>query len=226
MKPILFSTPMVQAILEGKKMKTRRIIKPQPDPEGDAPGHVPRALGNEDDWGKWYWDTAEGERILKFCPFGFVGDILWVREMFFNNGDEVVYRANGTCCEQFEQCECNEVGKPKWKPSIFMPKEACRMFLKIKSVRVERLQDITNNDALAEGIQSFTKDNISFKYGLDGWTWSYTMDVKGRPTMEDKAWKAFANLWGQINGPDSWNANPWVWVIEFERCDQPENFLK
>lgn len=81
MKPILFSTAMVQAILEGRKTMTRRVIDPQPDPDSE-PSLAPRILGLEDNWDKWFWDTAEGERIYKSCPYGEPGGILWVREMW------------------------------------------------------------------------------------------------------------------------------------------------
>lgn len=208
MKPILFSTPMVQAILSGKKTMTRRIVKPQPGEDCEA-GKVPIILGNEDDWGKWYWDTEEGERILKFCPYGMPGDILWVRESFYD-------------CSQVEQPPCDldpsaqdymprfsykadhdDWEEVRWRPSIHMPKEACRLFLKVKSISIERLQDISEEDARSEGAGPATLHNQTGNY-----THKY----------------GFQRLWYEINGHESWNANPWVWVIEFESVEKPKNW--
>ena len=177
-RPILFSTPMVQAILEGRKTMTRRIIK-------DEQINVCLQAG----FAKSAWTL---------CPYGQPGDVLWVREKFkrmvdcktglFHSWD---YYADMP--EAFHKQYPN-----KWKPSIHMPKVACRLFLKIKSIRVERLQDISGTDAVAEGCSGLPDNGI--------------------------AQSNFQKLWLMINGDESWFANPWVWVIELERIEKPKNF--
>lgn len=182
-RPILFSTPMVQAILEGRKTQTRRIIKPQPKDDlsflgWKLPEYVQVAFGR----------GVKTDSFHKF-PFGQVGDVLWVRETFrpkshsFPIGEHFEYKATA-------EVDGNPTDEP-WKPSIFMPKDATRIWLKITGVRVERLQDISKEDAKAEGI------------------------------FAESAKECFQTLWQSINGEGSWNDNPWVWVIEFERIEKP-----
>ena len=192
-RPILFSGPMVRAILDGRKTQTRRVVKPQPPHDFGPWNNATTRSGGNEDFG---------------CPFGRLGDRLWVRETFFiddyryfrcalpkNRPSDVDYRnyyfrADGECCEQVPECECASVGSP-WKPSIHMPRWACRLLLDVKSVRVERLQEINGIDALAEGI-----------------------------TREDGVapWRLFKRLWDSINEKRGygWGTNPWVWVIEFQ----------
>ena len=179
-RPILFSAPMVRALLAGTKTQTRRIIKPQ---------HL--AFFNQDaaamlsDW---------NERPL---PYGQPGDRLWVRETFghfecnqhFKPGCNVYYRADGNCLEL-----------EPWRPSIHMPRWASRITLEITSVRVERLQDISEADAQAEG--------APFELG------ELERLILG---AKAKYRSGFCRLWQSINGPGSWDANPWVWVVEFQR---------
>ena len=166
LKPILFSTSMVQSILTGNKSQTRRIIKPQPDSRGLRNGN---GLLYED----WH-----GSIVKAKCQ---IGDILWVRETWSKtDGGKYIYRAS------------NPQFNPIWKPSIFMFREAARIFLKVTNIRVERLQDISNKDAIAEGI-----------------------DMNKSPCIEPM--NAYASLWESINGKGSWSLNPFVWVIEFER---------
>jgi hypothetical protein len=210
--PILFSTEMVQAILDSRKTMTRRTLKVQPYKDLDYLGWE---LPN-------YKRIAFGKntKIESFhkCPYGQVGDVLWVRETF--NSDYSFKNSKGKPVAPGILYKATTENLPsksdKWKPSLFMPKEACRIFLKIKNIRVERLNDITDNDSISEGIQEFTKDNTVLKYGLDGWNWS---------EMPRKAKDGFLKLWESINGKESLNSNPWVWVIEFERIDKPENFI-
>lgn len=172
-KPILFSTPMVQAILEGRKTQTRRICKQ------DLP----------------YAST---------CPYGQVGDVLWVRETFAHCGNNTfLYKVNG----------CEPIPPNKWKPSIHMPKKACRIYLKIKSTRVERLQDISTSDARSEGIKI---DPISRT--------RYMNYVDGSTTYNERT--SFYSLWEKINGKESLDSNPWVWVVEFERIEKPVQYEK
>jgi hypothetical protein len=188
LRPILFSTAMVQAILEGRKTQTRRVVKPQP------------RNGTEE---RFYNE----EQPTYLCPYGQPGDILWVLESWtpIVNAGQDGFNLYGYKTDAL-------VGV-KWKPSIYMPFAAARIFLRIKAVRVERLQDITEEDAIYEGIGRFTKDNTIYKYGIDGLPWVI---------MERKPSLAFARLWQSINGPESWAANPWVWVLEFQRVSREE----
>ena len=203
-KPILFSTPMVQAILDGRKTQTRRVCKHQ------------------------FWSHSElvdvnTNKIFQkvdrnvSCPYGKVGDVLWVREKFralvdCESGKFHSFSYYADMPEAF-----HKQFPHKWKPSIHMPKAACRLFLEITNVRVERLQDIGRQDALSEGIQDLVEledtpqelQYYQFKFGGERFP---------------SAVKAFAGLWSSINGADSWNANPWVWVIEFKRIEKPVNF--
>jgi hypothetical protein len=172
-KPIIFSTLMVQAILAGKKTQTRRVIKPQPDSRGLRTTNV-------------MYEDLHG-REIKFS-YGQIGDILWVRETWFYAEGYFIYKAD--CHENYEI--------NKWKPSIFMPKEACRIRLKIINIRVEKLQNISESDASAEGLQ----------------------DYYGKRTPYSSNIIRYSDLWEEINGKDSWLLNPWVWVIEFKRFNQ------
>jgi hypothetical protein len=217
--PILFSTPMVQAILEGNKNVTRRIVKdititdPLTQIEADTPSCIDGDCGMV--------------QFARWKPL----EILWVREMFFKNGDEFIYRADGTCCEQFEQCECSEIGKPKWKPSIHMPKLASRIWLEISSIKIERLHNISDADILSEGIRvPVTEDGgVLFKLGEENSAWRFMpeqwqidrhVENRGKEkyteTEHDFLFAHWAELWCKINGRESWDANPWVWVIEFK----------
>jgi hypothetical protein len=201
--PILFSAPMVQAILDGRKTQTRRAVKPQPT-HFNPPG-VPR-LAN-----------PEGSNYVINCPFGVPSDRLWVRETFFAWGRwETRYNAKKGRDEwhfvdmtlesekqyHYEQSPPPGYKKQKragampawWKrPSIFTPRHASRLMLEIESVRVERLRSITVSDAIAEGYDGSIKDPI------------------------DPSIKWFANLWDSINGAGAFDINPWVWAISFRR---------
>lgn len=192
-RPILFSGPMVRAILDGRKTQTRRIVK----------------------WsGSWavdefqypLWPSAEdefGEQQDIPCKYGKPGDRLWVRETYahvsmcghFNHlhgNREWIYGATDECCVA------------KWTPSIHMIRAASRITLEITGVRVERLQEISEADAIAEGCVAG-----------DG------KPENGFPTeAEFPAVASYADLWNSINGPDSWAANPFVWVVEFRRVEQ------
>lgn len=188
-RPILFSTEMVRAIIDGRKTMTRRVVKPQPI---DHISEVPRSIQNENDWGKFLWEDEEGKSNLKYSPYGQVGDVLWVRETWsplVTGGDKnfylVLYKADGS--------EPSSVG---WKPSIHMPRSASRLSLRITNIRVERLNDITEEDAKLEGV-IYPANPVIENYG-NGYRANFRL------------------LWESINGKDSWEQNPWVWVIEFE----------
>ncbi len=195
-RPILFSGAMVRAILEGRKTQTRRVVK--------VPLHC-RNTGCELTAGELSQSEINSADTL--CPYGAPGDELWVRETFKTVpvGQHVVYRAD----DQITAAQKVDHAFGPWKPSIFMPRWASRISLQIKSVRVERLQDIAHYDCEAEGLVHGARAMWScpgtetiFKEGRHGYKW----------------------LWNSINGPGSWDLNPWVWVIEFTRKEkEPTN---
>ncbi len=197
-KPILFSKDMVRAILDGRKITTRRCVK--------------FLLGENPNWTGYVKDglmlyNGRNEPCCRKTPYQ-RGDILYVRETWCNANKEGVepdyyYFADTFICEDYDSDEWT------WRPSIHMPKEAARIWLKVTGVRVERLQNMNTDDFLAEGV-----------------------------TVRPEAWNdpenayqqvraAFIDIWDStIRQVDSrkygWDANPWVWVIEFKRCEKPE----
>lgn len=179
-RPILFSTSMVRAILDGSKTQTRRIVKPQPS-----------SLDN-----------------LK-CPYGQGGDRLWVRETWrpalTSNGHEYyAYKA-----DMSYQCGLDmPSGIFSWKPSIHMPREASRISLKVVGVRLENLQNISEEDSLAEGIKPISDNRGWNKYSIQ-------MSLASYNALTAK--EVFEMAWNAINGEGSWDKNPWVWVINFRR---------
>lgn len=186
-RPILFSSPMVRAILAGRKTQTRRVVEERPRKDGV----------------KMNMELLKSIGVGCACRFGAVGDRLWVRETWLplwdsgagfltclfptgreNSPDAYKYRADGEAPTNFGA---------KWRPSIHMPRDASRITLEITGVRVERLQEISEEDAIAEGCQ-----------------------CSGVPaSLTNRG--AYAKLWESLHGPGSWDANPWVWVIEFTR---------
>jgi hypothetical protein len=218
-RPILFSAPMVRALLKGGKTQTRRVLKHQPP----APGVVFARTGQEYGISSAIW-TGDPDRFVVtgsvgvvrdltgvttwYCPYGVPGDRLWVRETsWFDVRDRecvVIYDATPgyhkyKSVGRVQPCDpeitVDYLDKHEfWKrrPSIFMKRWMSRLTLEITSVRVERLNGIDEMDAFAEGIDYYSKDSPD-----------------GCPVREYK------NLWESINGPDSWAKNPWVWVLEF-----------
>ncbi len=191
--PILFNTEMVQAIMDGRKTVTRRILK-----------HDTRALLNSP-YCKTHPEVPDKQIIEKLCKSPYEqGDVLYVRETWCSRYDGEKYFYLADKCTKREEKKLLDYGEVKWRPSIHMPKEAARIFLKVKDVRVERLQDITDEGAYREGAGD--KDVIY---------------QTGARVLE------FAKIWDStIKKSDiekyGWNATPWVWVIEFERCEKPE----
>ena len=222
-RPILFSAPMVRAILAGTKTQTRRVVKPV----GDDDGFVLLDHGN----GYWPYRSDDGESSFHTvkrggkeyldetphaCPYGQPGDRLWVRETFswprhqdgyapslWHSMDEIWYWADGNPDD-------GDWTRPR--PSIHMPRFASRIDLEITGVRVERLADISEADAIAEGIYKDPDDEIPF----NGPYYPENTDSQGYWTARD----AYCELWESLNGTGSWAANPWVWVIEFRRAEQ------
>lgn len=212
-RPILFSSPMVRAILEGRKTQTRRIMKNKPniDPQtGDW------LIKNSDD-SEEVFPIEQWIKIQKMlhCPYGQSGDRLWLRETWrrsdWPTGHPYEYRATA------KQDGTQEDGP--WRPSLFMPREACRILLDITNVRVERLRDITDSDAISEGIESFRpvpgdgepvtryRDYMAEKKFLNG------KSVQKFPFTSPI--DSFFSLWEYINGPESVEQNPFVWAVEF-----------
>jgi hypothetical protein len=219
--PILFSTPMIKSILDGSKIQTRRIIKPQPDEDGLAFHTV-----------KKEWHDTNGQA---YKPKAMPGDIFWCRETWaeagnfasseFANSEVIAYRTEDAVFydnkEPLDTFAWNW-NMIKWKPSIFMPKEACRLFLKVTNVRVERLKDISMEDAIAEGIQPITAHNDPNR--ILGWH-DYMVNPKdGFNTFFDPR-ESFFSLWESINGEESLDANPWLFVYDFFMIEKPENFI-
>jgi len=215
--PILFSTPMVQAILAGRKTQTRRVIKPQPDENGVSYMKNPPLnweIIYKESWKPYKWDTDEGESIAKECPFGDPGDLLWVRETMdqdFENG--VTYIADNSSWDSPPDY-CYRSGNCK-VPPIHMPKAAARIWLEVTNVRAERLQDISEEDAKAEGVERWTEERMRskpthYKVYCDLYS-------PNDPAMySSDAVHSFETLWHLIHGLESWEANPWVWVVEFK----------
>ncbi len=173
-RPILFSAPMVRALLAGTKTQTRRAVKAKRQPARLLPGE------------RWKWMPPP-------CPYGVIGDRLWVKETFLQmrieHDSKIVYLASTDDTGDGRDARIGMLYK--WKPSIFMPRWASRITLEITDVRVQRLNDITTEDALAEGVSP----------------------------QDEFAKLSYARLWRHINGDGSWDANPAVWAISFARVD-------
>ena len=232
-KQILMNTEMVRAILDGRKTCTRRVVKPQPT--------------NSREYGlQWKGIYGELELPLSIESYAYSfgsyapyqpGDILYVREAWgiSNMDDEskmayIVYRAS----EEQENEGCREVhlpdekfekmyesmaeSEPEWHPSIHMPKEAARIWLKVTDVRVEQLQDITPKDAENEGVGNLFYEDIGYSkkdYGTE-------VDPEYGIVKEQFAWLWESTIKKSELDCYGWKANPWVWVIEFERCEKPK----
>lgn len=231
-RPILFSAPMVRALLAGTKTQTRRVVEPQP-PIGHAWSGWCVSSTHRADEGKATWAAGTGPFLRDVhrvaCPYGQPGDRLWVRETFYaygswetrfdkrkgrdawhfvdltlESGKSYRYAANmgdnGTR-------QRGKGGEVRWwkRPAIFMPRSASRLTLEVVSVRVERLQEISEADAIAEGI-SYSPDFEGF----------HTEDCRHFHCADPR--KSYEKLWEHINGAGSWDGNPWVWVVEFKRA--------
>lgn len=232
-KPILFNTEMVRANLDGRKTCTRRLVKPQPDEKHTYPlGFVTDSTEKKEVGCFGFGIDEYGGSIKYVKPPYQPEDILYVRETWNKGLERYMYRADYSDTEKFYQGG-KEI-EMKWYPSIHMPKEAARIWLKVTDVRVERLQEITEVQAQAEGIRGYSKDGNLYKYAVtDDWWINYHGKHKEIATgtwwqdMPRTAREAFSYLWNStIKKSDldlyGWNANPWVWTIEYERCEKPE----
>lgn len=208
MKPILFNTAMVQAILEGRKTVTGRAIKPQPAVEM-------RPMGAGSCWPGCF--EAPGEERIYRPPYQ-PGDILWVRETWTPGPDgSYIYKAS---------VECPDAWRGTWRPSIHMPRAAARIFLRVTAVKTARLQEVEKEDVLREGVEP--------KYYAGGCkcAWAFEGCMEKPCTNRDGYidlchWMPFSELWDKTMKPADrsaygWEANPWVWVIEFERISREE----
>jgi hypothetical protein len=186
-RPILFSSPMVRALLDGSKTQTRRAIKPRKGEELEPDG---------------IYDLHPGDLELARCPYGHAGDLLWVRETWMKAHNlathtsprHCLYAADGDCIQ-------------KWTPSIHMPRWASRITLEIIDVRVQRLKSISIADAIAEGIERTSA--TSFRSYFSG-------GHIAAPGKDTAAIASYFTLWESINGSGSLAADPWVYVIEFK----------
>jgi hypothetical protein len=210
-RPILFSGPMVRALLDGSKTQTRRIVKLphnnrlgvwEPTKFGGPEGGRTAAGDIVPEQGA-IWHTRTGDCLS--CSHGQPGDRLWVRETFAHmyrgnaapetrRAEDVVYRADGFTPDEYVY--------GSWKPSIHMPRWASRITLEVTGVRVERLQDISIRDAVAEGAKPKPPH------------------VACSMVCPEDYLTGFRDLWNSINGPEAWNSNPWVWVVEFKRVTE------
>lgn len=189
-RPILFSGPMVRAILEGRKTQTRRAVKGQRDMEFDPadPHFGPYWLS--------YATEAEGEDAKVRCPYGKPGDRLWVRETWAVQHEYDAFAPSEIgSSARWHYAATEDLGGLRKRPSIFLPRRGSRITLEITDVRVERLQQISDADALAEGCS--------------------TVDMRSGDSLAS----VYARLWQSINGPESWVTNPRVWVVEFRRVE-------
>lgn len=231
-RPILLSAEMVRAVLDGRKTQTRRIIQ-SPAKNMQARGHECisyRAPGD-----KWYqdyvfsmrdrsgtWQDYKHEQFFAKCPFGAVGDRLWVREtcqgvehesgldvvLYPADGNEIPVKAHPLDAGRWVDLYRYRGGEGKIVPSIHMPRWASRITLEITGVRVERLQDISAEDVTAEGIKTL---------GESMWGPQWWLDAP-QAAIND-AQLQFSIIWSKIYGEENWQANPWVWVIEFKRVE-------
>lgn len=195
-RPILMTPENGQKCFDGIKTQTRRIVNPQP-PEGAT---IWQSEGIGDVWQVRRCDPWHSIK----CPYGTIGDRLWIREAgWFKQwpgGNTVkAYKANWN---GHNGNPWGEIGPRKWMPSIHMPRWACRTVVEITEIRVQRVQEINQVDVEAEGCKG--EWVMPGKYSLNG--------HRARPTIEQ-----FKTLWNSINGADSWDANPWVWVLSFRK---------
>ena len=210
MKGILFKEEMYKVILAGKKSQTRRTVKQPKNSYGiqvskNKDGLVTGVYAYDADESTIKPGTDDEWQIL---PRYKVGETLYLKEPYLDNqSDWGIPQPDGTYIKyKFD----NFLPVKKWKNKLFMPERCARAFIKITDVTCERLSQISGEDCFKEGIQEYTKDSIIrlYKYGVEGSEWD---DIPDRPVQ------AYQDLWNSINGPESWNQNPFVFVYTFEK---------
>lgn len=225
-RPMIFNSEMVRAILDGRKTQTRRVIKPQPKFKYHKVCNKEVWCWKQYVWGK----DGLSPNVLSIgsnCPYGKVGDVLWVKEKY-RVASLVSSNCDGTTTFDIQFAddsykrvsEIEPSSKPagRWYSSIFMPKWATRIWLEITGIRVERVQDISEKDAKAEGIKPYPNDIPITVQGIGAGCEGYIAEV-GKLTKHKLA---FCELWDSINAKRGfgWDKNPWVWVIEFKRIEE------
>ena len=204
-KPIIFSTQMVQAILDGRKSQTRRVVNPQPGAETNGQGYYFHRF-KKTEHKRMYSPTEFCEKALEHAKYK-IGDILYVKETFspiYDHCDPTIAKVGA-----YQYRACVESDATKWRPSIHMPREAARLFLRVTGVRVERLQEISETDARAEGfIATVRHKTVNGKL------------YNGSTTAREE----FIQLWDSLNTKRGygWDSNCWVWVYEFETVCEEE----
>ncbi|MGE9985404.1 hypothetical protein [Desulfovibrio sp. SGI.169] len=213
-RPILFSDGMVRAILCGQKTQTRRPVKPQPvwHPNARPPRWVWTGYGREVAWADYFGPLF----MRQYCPIGQPGDRLWVKETFYkyypSEGwprPKALYRADGISLEPVD----SEGMRQRWTPSIHMPRALSRITLEINDINVERVQDISEKDAWAEGMEAL--DGSFNESALCATAKHYDLCVEDTRCI-------YAHLWDSLYAKLGlgWDANPWVWAVEFERVEE------
>jgi hypothetical protein len=192
-RPMLFSAPMIRALLAGTKSQTRRVVKDTGLYAIDAAIHGAETA------------ARELQALASRCPYGQPGHKLWVRETHMDLGACYLYRADPGA----ETERALVAPAQPWKPAIHMPRAASRITLEVTGVRVERLQDITAADAIAEGIDADAQPGDAVPLWRNYST--------GGTTVEPRF--SYETLWNQINGQGAWELSPWVWVVEFKRVE-------
>lgn len=251
-RPILFSGPMVHAILAGGKTQTRRIIKPA---RGQEYWLSPETVGRVARWAQspgteWFTMAVGEDRRIEHCghdidgghigsvkcPYGMAGDRLWVRETHafvtcgeghpekFRGADHGITSDYGELFYTAFAADIDVIDwePPRFRPSIHMPRWASRILLEVLSVRVERLTEIEEADAVAEGV-----GRRHVEIGTSIYADRYIapgvplVSIYADQSVDEPIWhtarEAYCEVWNHINGPDAWGANPWVWVVEFRR---------
>ena len=236
-KPILFNAAMVRAVRGGRKTQTRRPIEPQPKHRlVDGLAHVTIGMDPADDGAVWYDSNGIDPGREVRCQYR-PGDILWVRETWADGICRPIYRADwgepvgnnypahpdAKWLSELQRACGADVCKHEWRPSIHMPRWACREWLRVTNTRAERVQDITEEDAKAEGVQTerdyYGGDVPLMCQGSVAW---HRYDE--RPCAAVSARHSFETLWDSTYGPGAWDRNGWVWAYTFERTAKPEGW--
>lgn len=232
-RPVIFNGEMVRAILEGRKTQTRRVMNFQPKPSETRPGDFwfsskkLESMVHVSDFTPGNSTIVDCHLFFQehCCPFGQVGDRLWVREAFGmqvrrdglgGTGEFRVYRASNPDAVKYTTA-CGKSVPVKWTPSIHMPRRASRILLEITAVRVERLNDISEEDASAEGVRQGIRRTGSSAGNEPVYCNYLAENLNDAYEWFDLPSDSFISLWQSIYGAESWQHSPWVWVIEFKR---------